>query len=303
MNYTKDDIQKLSNGLIDFTKMAKEIELDLNIIAEEVMKHDPDYPQNEIQFLVFNDFELYNRHIELQAAGEGNGFLKTPVMLHRMGGSFDNEKGSRIYAVSMLLEAYGFLHDKDNLYKIFNVLAELKHGKIITIPSADQKHGGKISQVFHLPTFGNQIQDGGMSRLEIGQEFSYTYIYDGIVFNEVEITLNDNPIDIIQFDLNRSRAIGAGQKNNETETKVVNKSQSLVLSLVSIYDATPASKLVFNNIRKLGSDMNQPIDISIAYPGETPDNYRMVIVDGSISGLAGGYLVLSCVLNLAPIKR
>ena len=39
----------------------------------------------------------------------------------------------------MLLEAYGFLHDKDNLYKIFNVLAELKHGKIITIPSADQK--------------------------------------------------------------------------------------------------------------------------------------------------------------------
>ena len=165
-----------------------------------------------------------------------------------------------------------------------------------------KNHGGKISQVFHLPAFGNQIQDGGMNRLEIGQEFSYTYIYDGIVFNEVGITLNDSPIEAIQFDLNRSRAIGAGQKNDETETKVVNKSQSLVLSLVSIYDKTPASKIIFNNLRRLGSNMNEPIDVTINYPDETPDNYRMVIVDGSISGLAGGYLVLNCVLTWHQLR-
>lgn len=303
MSYTNEDILKITNGLIDFQKIARELELDLNNIAQVVLERTPEYPQNMIEFIIFTDFERYNRHIKLQAPGEGSGFRKTPVMLHRFGGDFATEKGPKIYTFTLGLEAYGFENDRNYLYQIFSTLAELKHGKVVELAAIDGTHNGSVVQIFNLPSFGNPIQESGMNRIEVGLEFSLTYVYDGLMFNQNKISLNGHKLDALQMSLTRSRAISSGQKNSESDIGVVNKSQALVLSLMMVYDKTPATKMVFDNIRKLGAGLNTAIDVTVEYLDETPDNYRMVITDGTISGMAGGYLVLECVMNLAPIKR
>lgn len=303
MSYTKEDINKIANGLLDFNLIAEMIERDLNIISENIMSKKDNWPQNMIQFEVFNDFARYDNMIKLQSVGEGPGFRKTPVLLKRLGGDFSTEKGPSIYTFTLGLEIYGFLSDKDSLYQILNTLAELKQGKVETIPTMGNEVNGSLIQIFNMPSFGDSFNENGMSRIEIGQQFSLTYVYQGILFNQVKLSVNGHDLDILERTLNRSRSVSAGQKNDEADIGVVNKTQAMVLSIMFVNNRSTASDILFDNIRRLASPLNEVLDITIEYPGYAPDNYRMVVVDGTITGMAGGYDVINCTFNLAPINR
>ena len=127
-NYTTDDIFRVLNNRIDYNEIARVLELDLNNIANTTYQEGDDI----IEFKAFFDFAEFDTFVNLQAAGEGQPQLVTPVLVSLLDGQFSEPKGPQLFNVLFRVEAFGFEKDKDRLRLIFEVYNKLNQGAILT---------------------------------------------------------------------------------------------------------------------------------------------------------------------------
>lgn len=299
MSYSQEDIIKKTDGLIDYKELNRLIELDLNTIAETYLSTLEGYPENMIQFEVFDDFGTFNKYIELQGPGIGQQTPITPVLISNLGGSFNNEKGPEVYMLNFEMQAYGFEDDHLNLRNIFTIYAEIKHGKTEYLESITGEDGGSASYYHMLPAFGVPVSDGGVRRITLFQNYGMTIVKEGKLFNQAVFTYDGHELDVLAFNVQKSKQTGSGQKNSQAFIGTQAESQTIVVSLNMISDDSRGSRLLSEDIRKYHVGLNQKREISITYPGEAPDSYTVILTDGGIQGTAGGYFTINATFNLA----
>lgn len=301
MVYTQADILERISKLIDYNEVVRLLELDLNTIAREVVTEAEDY----IEFKVFFDSGEFDFAVEAQAPGEGPGFHKTPVLLSLVSGDYENEKGPQIFQTNFRIEILGFEKDKENLRKILEIYSSLNQGGI----KKNTENEVLTTSVTDFPVFSEIMQYRGFERVSIYMRWILTFIYSGQLSNEVEVSIDDDNIDLLSFNIKRLRVGDSIHKNNGDETLTWNKSQVLAFNAAIVYDGSAAAKKVLKNIKKNGANLNDELVLKVRYPNITEmtddeeviveeDTYNVTITEGDITINAGGYMTLTFAMTL-----
>jgi len=292
MSYTVQDIQDKLNKRIDYQEIIRLLELDLNTIAAEVITD----PEQFIEFKVFFDSDEFDTTINLQGVGEGNGFFITPVMLQLIGGDYATEKGPEVFQVEFRIETFAMQQDLDNIRKVLEIYSSLNQGGI----TKDVFANALTSSITDFPVVSEPFQYKGFTRISAFMSWILTIIYSGQLANEVGIKIDGDDINLLSFNINRTRTNDSIHRNTASETSTINKSQLLVFNCGMIYDNSDIAKKMFKNIKDLNSNMNQSFYLTVQYPilNET-DTYNVILTDGDIQINAGGYVTLTFTLTLA----
>lgn len=299
---TREQIREVLDSQIDYKELTRLIELDLNILAQELITQPEDY----IEFKAFFDFGEFDTTINLQAPGEGNGFYPTPVLVSLIDGNYTTQKGPQVFSTIFTIEAFGFEKDAENLRKIFDAYSKLNQGQIKT----DEFGHYKIISFTDFPVMTTPAPYKGMNRLSVFLTLNLSFIYDGQLSNQVKILLDDEEIDLLSFNISRQRIGDSIQRNNKDETETIQKAQILSFSGSFIYNGSDVGKKVIRNIKNLGYGLNQSFELKVIYSdiGDLDTNgnmvpdidiYNVIISEGDITILQGGYLQLtfSMVIN------
>lgn len=297
MNMTTEQILEKLNKRIDYKEVKRILELDLNTIAQEVIED----PQELIQFEVFFEYGEFDTAIAAQVPGDGPGFFITPVLLSLVGGDYATETGPQIFQTQFRIEGFGFVKDKENLRKVFEIYSSLNQGAVSTGVFAN----AMTTSVMDFPVFSEALQYKGFDRISVFMSWLMTFIYSGQLANEVEITLDDDTLNLIDLSIKRVRIGDSAHLNNQMETFTINKSQLLVFTGYMIYDGTVASKKIMREIKNLNNGLNNQMELKVVYPAITEDEepeldtYNVILTEGDIKITEGGYLNLTFALALA----
>lgn len=288
MSLTYDKIREKLDNLIDYREIAENLENDLNAVAHELLKDDP---QNSIDFKVFFDVGEFDAATKAPSPGEGPGFHTTPVLLSLIDGSFGSNTGPQAVQAYFRIEAFGFKKDVDNLRDIFSAYSYLNRGELLP----EYTEGvGIATSVMDFPIVSEIEQYRGFERLSVFVSWVLTFFYDGQLSNEVKYTLNGNPINIEGFNIKRDREISATHRNNEDETRTINTSQILGFTGVTVFDGTEATVDLLKQIKDENSDMKKVNTLKVEYPSiNEVDEYSVVLVEGDVAINRGDYLILT----------
>lgn len=299
---TREQIKEALDSQIDYKELTRLIELDLNILAQELITQPEDY----IEFKGFFDFGEFDTTINLQAPGEGNGFYPTPVLVSLIDGNYTTQKGPQVFSTIFTIEAFGFEKDAENLRKIFDAYSKLNQGQIKT----DEFGHYKTISFTDFPVMTTPTPYKGMNRLSVFITLNLSFIYDGQLSNQVRILLDNEEIDLLSFNISRQRIGDSIQRNNKDETETIQKAQILSFSGSFIYNGSNVGKKVVRNIKNLGYGLNQGFILKVIYSDignldinnnlvPDTDTYNVIISEGDITILQGGYLQLtfSMVIN------
>ena len=297
MSYTIADIQEKLAKRINYQEIVRLLELDLNTIAQEVITDAEEY----IEFKVFFDADDFDTTVNIQAIGDGSGFFVTPVMLQLVGGSYSTEKGPQVYQTEFRIEVFGLEKDLDNLRKILEVYSSLNQGAITN----DLFANAMTTSITDFPVVSEPFQYKGFTRISMFMSWMLTFIYRGQLANEVEILIDDEMVDTFAFNIKRSRISDTIQRNDETESSTINKSQVLVFNGGMIFDNSDVAKKILRDLKQKGGELNPEYVLTINYPmvldelGKADsDVYDVTITDGDITINAGGYLTLTFTMTL-----
>lgn len=291
MAFTTADIIEKIERRVDYAEVARVLQLDLNIIAQQVITDAQQY----LEFEVFFDYGEFDTAISAQAPGEGNGFFVTPVLLSLVDGSYTTDKGPQVYQTEFRIEVLAFEQDRENVRAVLEVFSSLNQGAV----SADVFANALTTTLTDFPIMSEPLQLKGFTRMNFYMSWLLTFIYTGQLANEVEFKINDEPINFLSFDIKRMRGIDVIHRNNENELSTINKNQSLVFTALLIFDNTDAAVLLLKNIKDLGSGLNDILELKINYPTiELEDTYNVVLTEGDIQIMNGDYVKLSCVFAI-----
>lgn len=291
MAFTTADIIEKIERRVDYAEVARVLQLDLNIIAQQVITDAQEY----LEFEVFFDYGEFDTAISAQAPGEGNGFFVTPVLLSLVDGSYTTDKGPQVYQTEFRIEVLAFEQDRENVRAVLEVFSSLNQGAV----SADVFANALTTTLTDFPIMSEPLQLKGFTRMNFYMSWLLTFIYTGQLANEVEFKINDEPINFLSFDIKRMRGIDVIHRNNENELSTINKNQSLVFTALLIFDNTDAAVLLLKNIKDLGSGLNDILELKINYPTiELEDTYNVVLTEGDIQIMNGDYVKLSCVFAI-----
>ena len=127
MNYTNEDILQKLNKRINYSEVARILELDLNTIASQVI----DAPEDYMEFKVFFDYGEFDTTVNGQAPGEGQGFHVTPVLLSLIGGDYSTEKKDLKYSKhNSQNRGFRIPKDMENLRTILEIYSSLNQGAV-----------------------------------------------------------------------------------------------------------------------------------------------------------------------------
>ena len=299
---TYEDIQNALEKQVNYEDLADLLELDLNNIADEMIED----VQDTIEFQVFFDSGQFESAIEEGSLGEGEGFLKTPILLKFVNGDYGTLKGPQFFSTVFSIEVMGFEKDRKNLRRIFETYSYMNQGLI-----DKDEVGIYITKTLEFPYFGEPFQSKGAIRTQGFMRLFINYMYEGQMSNEVIFKLDNEEIKIQGFALNRQRTARADQMNTETETTNLYESQVITFSGTTIYDGSDAAKKLLRGLKTLNYGLNQKYDFEISYPniGETvggtftadEDTYRVLLDNGTISIDEGGVLFLNFTFTLAEV--
>lgn len=291
MAFTTADIIEKIERRVDYAEVARVLQLDLNIIAQQVITDAQQY----LEFEVFFDYGEFDTAISAQAPGEGNGFFVTPVLLSLVDGSYTTDKGPQVYQTEFRIEVLAFEQDRENVRAVLEVFSSLNQGAV----SADVFANALTTTLTDFPIMSEPLQLKGFTRMNFYMSWLLTFIYTGQLANEVEFKINDEPINFLSFDIKRMRGIDVIHRNNENELSTINKNQSLVFTALLIFDNTDAAVLLLKNIKDLGSGLNDILELKINYPTiDLQDTYNVVLTEGDIQIMNGDYVKLSCVFAI-----
>lgn len=291
MAFTTADIIEKIERRVDYAEVARVLQLDLNIIAQQVITDAQEY----LEFEVFFDYGEFDTAISAQAPGEGNGFFVTPVLLSLVDGSYTTDKGPQVYQTEFRIEVLAFEQDRENVRAVLEVFSSLNQGAV----SADVFANALTTTLTDFPIMSEPLQLKGFTRMNFYMSWLLTFIYTGQLANEVEFKINDEPINFLSFDIKRMRGIDVIHRNNENELSTINKNQSLVFTALLIFDNTDAAVLLLKNIKDLGSGLNDILELKINYPTiDLQDTYNVVLTEGDIQIMNGDYVKLSCVFAI-----
>jgi len=287
---TSEQIIEKLNKRIDYSEIVRLLELDLNVIAQEVLTN----PEDLIEFKVFFDYGEFDTAVNAQAPGEGAGFFTTPVLLSLIDGDYSTEKGPQVYQTQFRIEVFAFEKDMENVRAILEVYSSLNQGGV---PS-DLFAPALTTSITDFPVFTQPIQYKGFTRISAFMTWVLTFIYSGQMANEIKVSIDDDELNLLALNIKRTRVGDSVQRNTESETTTVNTGQSLVFSGSFIYDNSDAANSILNNIKNFGStDLNTVYSLEVEYPSmEVSDTYSVVLTEGDVNIVQGGYVTIDFVM-------
>ena len=302
MSYTTLDIQEALEKQINYEELSRILELDLNNIAEKVIEN----TQETITFKVFFDSGEFETTITDTLAGEGEGFLTTPVLLKFVNGNYSTMRGPKFFSTVFSIEVMGFEKDRENLRKIFETYSYMNQGLI-----DKDELGIYITKTLEFPFFDQPFQLKGETRFQGFMRLFLNYMYTGQMSNEVITLLDDEEVIIQNLQIKRIRNPKSDQMNEITEVTNIYESQILIFSGSMIYDGSSAAKKLFRNIKTVNAGINQEFAFKITYPniGEVIEEefiadenvYAVYLDNGEISITEGGVIVMDFVFALAGV--
>lgn len=297
MSYTTLDIQEALEKQINYEELSRILELDLNNIAEQIIED----PQNTITFKVFFDSGEFETSISDSLSGEGEGFLTTPVLLKFVNGNYSTMRGPKFFSTVFSIEVMGYEKDREDLRKIFETYSYMNQGLI-----DKDEIGIYITKTLEFPFFDEPFQLKGETRFQGFMRLFLNYMYNGQMSNEVITLLDGDEIDILNFNIKKTKTTDTIHRNNELNSSTINKSQVMVFNGAMIYDGTDAAKKLLKSIKDLDVELNEEFELKVTYPAildsqEEPETntYTVLIVDGDVTIAEGGYINLSFTMALA----
>ncbi len=296
MEYTYEQVQTAIEQQVDYAELASLLEVDLNVIADQIIEESPS--SDYISFKVYFDQGEFDTVLEDAAAGEGDGFHNTPVLLKFINGDYSTARGPQFFSTVFSIEVFGFEKDREKLRKIFETYSYLNQGRIDS-----EEIGIYTTKTLDFPVFEEAVLWKGSSRFQGFMRLFMTYMYDGQMSNDVIVTLDTNPLIAQKLVINRQRTAKATQKNEEQEVVNVYEHQILTVSGVSAFDNSVAGVALLNAIKTLNAGLNTQHTLAITYPvvSETPDTYKVRLDNGNIDISEGGVIVLNFTFTLAEV--
>lgn len=302
MSYTTLDIQEALEKQINYEELSRILELDLNNVAEELIKD----AQDTITFKVFFDSGEFETTISDTLPGEEEGFLITPVLLKFVNGNYSTMRGPKFFSTVFSIEVMGFEKDRENLRKIFETYSYMNQGLI-----DKDELGFYITKTLEFPFFDVPFQLKGETRFQGFMRLFLNYMYTGQMSNEVITLLDDEEVIIQNLQIKRTRNPKSDQMNEITEITNIYESQILIFSGSMIYDGSNAAKKLFRNIKTVNAGINQDFTFTITYPniGEVIEEefvadenvYAVYLDNGEISIIEGGVILMDFVFTLAGV--
>ena len=256
MSYTQQDILDKIAKRVDYSEIARILELDLNTIAMEIVTD----PSQYLQFKVFLDYDEFDTTVEMQAPGEGQGFLITPVMLNLVNGSYTTQKGPQVYQTEFRIEVLALEKDIPNVRAVLEVFSSLNQGTV----SNNMFANALTTSITDFPVVTDPFPYKGFTRVDFYLSWLLTFIYSGQLANEVEIYVDDELLDIQGLTITRSRIGDTIQRNDQQESTTINKSQILNFSGSLIYDSSDSAKKILRNIKNKDS-LQEKFELRIKY--------------------------------------
>lgn len=296
MAYTTLDIQEALEKQVNYEELSRILELDLNNIAGQIIED----PQDTITFKVFFDSGEFETSISDSLAGEGEGFLITPILLKFVNGNYSTMRGPKFFSTVFSIEVVGYEKDRENLRKVFETYSYMNQGLI-----DKDELGIYIAKTLEFPFFDGPFQLKGETRFQGFMRLFLNYMYNGQMSNEVITLLDGDQIDILNFNIKRTKTTDTIHRNNELNSSTINKSQAMIFNGEMVYDGSDAALKLLKNIKDLDVELNKEFELTVTYPAildsqEKPETntYTVVIVDGDITIVEGGYINLSFTMAL-----
>ena len=293
-NYTVDDIFEKLNNRIDYNEIARVLELDLNNIADTTWQEGDDI----LEFKAFFDFAEFDTFVNLQAPGEGQPQLITPVLISLLDGQFSEPKGPQLFNVLFRIEAFAFAKDKDRIRQIFEVYNKLNQGAILT----GMFGSSLVTSFTEFPVMTPPEPYKGMDRMSVFMLWNLSFIYTGQLSNDVKLRVDNEQLDFTIVSLARHRTTDTVQRNNEDETISIPTNQNISISVSTIYDGSEVSKKILRNIKNLGFGLTETFEVEIEYPEiEDTDTYKTVLTEGTIDITQGSVLNMTFAMSITDI--
>lgn len=296
MAYTTLDIQEALEKQVNYEELSRILELDLNNIAGQIIED----PQDTITFKVFFDSGEFETSISDSLAGEGEGFLITPILLKFVNGNYSTMRGPKFFSTVFSIEVVGYEKDRENLRKVFETYSYMNQGLI-----DKDELGIYIAKTLEFPFFDGPFQLKGETRFQGFMRLFLNYMYNGQMSNEVITLLDGDQIDILNFNIKRTKTTDTIHRNNELNSSTINKSQAMIFNGEMVYDGSDAALKLLKNIKDLDVELNKEFELTVTYPAildsqEKPETntYTVVIVDGDITIVEGGYINLTFTMAL-----
>lgn len=284
--YTKEDILAKLNKRVDYSEVARLLELDLNTIAEETL-------DDFLGFKVFFDYGDYDTTVNGYAPGEGAGFQEIPILLSLISGDYTTLKGPEVFSLMFRIEGFGFEERFEDTRKVFEIYSSLHQGT-----ASNEGFGEVLYTTFtDFPVLTEAFPYKGAQRFQIFLSLNINFIYVGELSNSVSYTLDGDPINLLGLVISRNRVLESVQRNLQTETTNLASAQNITFSATMIFDGSDAAKIVKDNIKNLDTEMNTIMEFKIIY-SDDEDTYDIIISDGEIDITEGSYVNMSFTMVL-----
>jgi hypothetical protein len=185
------------------------------------------------------------------------------------------------------------------LREIFEVFSSLNQGAIVT-----GLLGSNMATSFtDFPIMTPPEPYKGFNRLSVFMVWNLNFIYSGLLSNEIEITLDNENLDVQNLTIGRERTFNSIQRSNEDESVSLAHTQILTFGGSIIYDGSNAAKKLLRNIKNLGHELNEIFTLTVKYPElDETDTYKVIVNSGNISIPAGGIISLDFTMILEDLN-
>lgn len=188
---------------------------------------------------------------------------------------------------SIVLELYGFNKDIEDLKILLNTYALENSGVLEVIDT------WRVLRAFQMPNFGQVGIDEGEDRIICQLIIDYTFAYNGVMSEDVSITVNELELPILSF----AHQIQKEGTSGEIITKPsVNSSwfttRTMGYSMTFIYLKDNNTMLEIVEDIKTGQFLNRLYTVEYE-DGQFNDKLTMMISTGDISYTTGGYAIIS----------
>lgn len=196
------------------------------------------------------------------------------------------------YTQVTIVDIYAYTRELDDVIRVVNEYVNTNTGKFT------KSNGWTYQQSLTLPDILGRVVDEGEERITVRFNLTYTFIQNGYMSDDVTITLDGNEVPVINY-THKLVKTGVSQPTLDDVgvSKRRNKEGIITKTMRVIHQNATTTNKLHEDI-DTGDFLNRTY--AFVYTLGTSDytnSETLVLVDGSISFIENGFVILECIFE------